>query len=328
MSMNCTRWRKMLSQARDEKLSPVQSERLHRHLSGCPACTRAQTLDTRLAEVFASEPAPTAPQGFNQAVWRRIAAAETATVRPARAGRKVGWPVWVASAAVAAAAAWLTVTWLQSPGERGPARVGPAEIQAERPAPAGSAQSVRKPQPRALQPMAVRPLTPGGQERRGPGPQPAPEPQRVAAPAAPAPAFEPARGTQPAKPAPVAAMARAAKPAGGNPLGAAAAGPATGVKAAAQNGTVRIFQNKLNLQRGEKARLEFQLGGQGRVSARIFTRDGRLVKSLLDQDLGAGTHAVEWDGSSETAGKVAAGVYVLVWKHGQDEQRFKLAVIK
>jgi len=56
--------------------------------------------------------------------------------------------------------------------------------------------------------------------------------------------------------------------------------------------------------------IRFDLSQGGRVSLLIYDVAGRLVRTLLDQDLSAGrNHTVVWNGLDDQNTKVASGVY-------------------
>jgi len=56
--------------------------------------------------------------------------------------------------------------------------------------------------------------------------------------------------------------------------------------------------------------IRFTLAQSGRVNLRVFDAAGRLVRTLVDGDLPADTHAVHWDGRADDGGRAAAGVYL------------------
>jgi hypothetical protein len=55
--------------------------------------------------------------------------------------------------------------------------------------------------------------------------------------------------------------------------------------------------------------IAFELRVTAPVVLRIFDARGRLVRTLVDRTLGAGPHAVEWDGRDDNGGRAASGVY-------------------
>lgn len=67
------------------------------------------------------------------------------------------------------------------------------------------------------------------------------------------------------------------------------------------------------------ARVRFTLPRAGRASVRVYGVDGRSVRTLVDAELGAGTHEVVWDGR-DTRGRTAAPGMYLVRVTGRNEQ--------
>ena len=56
--------------------------------------------------------------------------------------------------------------------------------------------------------------------------------------------------------------------------------------------------------------LSFTLGRAASVHLRIYDLQGRLVRTLVDDDLGAGRHSVRWSGRDDAGRSVPAGVYL------------------
>ncbi len=56
--------------------------------------------------------------------------------------------------------------------------------------------------------------------------------------------------------------------------------------------------------------LSFELPSNGRVRLTIHDASGRLVKTLVDEVLTAGTHRVRWNGKDRSGQSVASGVYL------------------
>lgn len=55
--------------------------------------------------------------------------------------------------------------------------------------------------------------------------------------------------------------------------------------------------------------IHFELAHAGRVDLRVFDVNGRTLRTLVDKELGAGTHDVEWRGESDQGARVPPGVY-------------------
>ncbi len=55
--------------------------------------------------------------------------------------------------------------------------------------------------------------------------------------------------------------------------------------------------------------IAFAIPVTGRVSLRIYDVAGRLVRTLVDETLGAGRHRARWDGRDDAGQAVASGAY-------------------
>jgi len=56
--------------------------------------------------------------------------------------------------------------------------------------------------------------------------------------------------------------------------------------------------------------IHFSLAAESEVRLHVFDVAGRLVRTLADGRVGAGAHAVQWDGRDERGGHVASGIYL------------------
>jgi hypothetical protein len=72
--------------------------------------------------------------------------------------------------------------------------------------------------------------------------------------------------------------------------------------------TFALQQNRPNPFRASTA-IHFALARPGRVDLRIFDLQGRLIHSLVEKDLDAGRHVVEWRGVNDRGERAAPGVY-------------------
>jgi len=55
--------------------------------------------------------------------------------------------------------------------------------------------------------------------------------------------------------------------------------------------------------------IDFALAKPGPVDLRVFDVTGRVVRTLVDRELSAGKHGIEWRGESDRGGRVPTGVY-------------------
>jgi hypothetical protein len=71
---------------------------------------------------------------------------------------------------------------------------------------------------------------------------------------------------------------------------------------------MRLFQNHPN-PFTPSTRIGFELAQAGRVRLGIYSVDGRLIRTLVDEERAAGSHEVIWDGRDAEGQNVAGGVY-------------------
>lgn len=85
--------------------------------------------------------------------------------------------------------------------------------------------------------------------------------------------------------------------------------------------TVRLLQSLPNpTTRG--TRIRFDLAIRGRVALEIYEVSGRRIRTLVDKDLAAGRHEVDWDGADAHGRRASAGVYFYRLKGiGADQSR-------
>jgi hypothetical protein len=56
-------------------------------------------------------------------------------------------------------------------------------------------------------------------------------------------------------------------------------------------------------------RIHFSLDRPERATVRVYTLDGRLIRTLADRPLAAGAHEVSWDGTDVFGAQVGSGIY-------------------
>jgi hypothetical protein len=72
----------------------------------------------------------------------------------------------------------------------------------------------------------------------------------------------------------------------------------------------------------------FTVRNSGPVSVRIYSLEGRLVKTLKDDYTQAGTHEVRWNGTDNGGRHVPSGMYFVKTEAGADKSVFKLSLLK
>jgi len=73
-------------------------------------------------------------------------------------------------------------------------------------------------------------------------------------------------------------------------------------------------------------RLRWEQAAPAAVRADVFDRSGRLVRTLLDARLGAGSHSLCWDGCDDQGNRLEPGVYLLRLRSGQDSRLLKVVL--
>ena len=56
--------------------------------------------------------------------------------------------------------------------------------------------------------------------------------------------------------------------------------------------------------------ISFTVPSEGHVLLNIYDITGRLIMTLVDENLGSGYHEVSWDGTDMFSSNVSAGLYI------------------
>jgi hypothetical protein len=86
----------------------------------------------------------------------------------------------------------------------------------------------------------------------------------------------------------------------------------------------RVRPNPLN----PTTELAFRLTQPGRIHVRVYDLQGRLVKTLLDENRPVGDQTVTWNGSNSRNGRVPSGVYYFRIQAPQGEEVQRVTVLK
>jgi len=73
---------------------------------------------------------------------------------------------------------------------------------------------------------------------------------------------------------------------------------------------------------------DFSIPQDAPVSLLIYSLDGRRVRGLVQEHLGAGTHHVRWDGQDDGGRRVSSGVYFARLEAGNISQTRKVVMLK
>ena len=72
----------------------------------------------------------------------------------------------------------------------------------------------------------------------------------------------------------------------------------------------------------------FQLSEAANVSIKIYDVTGRLIKTLVNENMPLGDHQIEWDISDQDGKAVNSGIYILQFDTGNKSESKKITVIK
>jgi hypothetical protein len=93
-------------------------------------------------------------------------------------------------------------------------------------------------------------------------------------------------------------------------------------------GSVTLTNNLLRPRQGTVMNADVTTFNPGRVTLKVYTSDGRLVRTLYDDERGQGSFTVTWDGKDAAGATVASGLYILKSDGPRLDGRSKILVIK
>lgn len=97
-----------------------------------------------------------------------------------------------------------------------------------------------------------------------------------------------------------------------------------GAPPVASSRLLRNYPNPFN----PRTTVHFTLSRDGQVLLRAFDARGRLVRTLVDSFVAAGSRSVEWDGRDDRGGAVASGTYFLRLEAGGDFMTRPVTLLK
>jgi len=107
-----------------------------------------------------------------------------------------------------------------------------------------------------------------------------------------------------------------------------AAGPVTGVGDEGSIPTAYSLSQNYPNPFNPTTQIRFGIPQDARVSLKIYDILGREVRTLMNDDLRAGYHAVEWDGKNNFGGKVSSGIYIYRMVAGKFVKTMKMMMLK
>jgi len=77
-----------------------------------------------------------------------------------------------------------------------------------------------------------------------------------------------------------------------------------------------------------KTRIEYALDADGEATLQIFDPSGRLIRTLFEGTLEAGSHSTEWNGLDEAGKSVSSGIYLVLLSSGEQKAMSKVILAK
>jgi len=90
---------------------------------------------------------------------------------------------------------------------------------------------------------------------------------------------------------------------------------------------LHLFQNQPNPFSPE-TRIAYELPQDGRAELRVYSVNGRLVRTLFDEGRPAGRHSIVWDGLDESGLAVSSGVYFYTLSAPGVEESRKMLLLR
>ena len=90
---------------------------------------------------------------------------------------------------------------------------------------------------------------------------------------------------------------------------------------------LHLFQNQPNPFSPE-TRIAYELPQGGPAELRVYSVNGRLVRTLLDEERPAGRHSIVWDGRDQSGRAVSSGVYFYTLSAPGVEESRKMLMLR
>ena len=104
----------------------------------------------------------------------------------------------------------------------------------------------------------------------------------------------------------------------------------TSVEGAHSNSLPTDFELKQNFPNpfNPNTTIQFQLPAASHMSLKIYNLDGQLIKTLISEQMTAGNHNVNWDGTNDLGIKVGSGLYFYRIQAGRFTTARRMILIK
>ena len=84
------------------------------------------------------------------------------------------------------------------------------------------------------------------------------------------------------------------------------------------------FPNPFNM----STTIDYTLVKEGEVNVSIYTCNGQLIKTLVNNTQGIGRHSVIWNGTDGEDNEISSGVYIVCLRQGRMLDNKKMLLVK
>ena len=91
-----------------------------------------------------------------------------------------------------------------------------------------------------------------------------------------------------------------------------------------QDNTIKITPNPFS----NLTTISFSIPQSQKISIQVYDMEGRLVKTVANNEMPAGVHQITWNATNGNGSAVANGLYILILKTGEDTETKKVSVIR
>jgi len=95
-----------------------------------------------------------------------------------------------------------------------------------------------------------------------------------------------------------------------------------------KQGDIKPINNLFDPSNNEATTLEYTTLNSGRITIRIFSMQGQLIKLILDADVTAGSNSINWDGRNDTGEIVGSGIYIVHIQGPGFSSTAKIAIVQ
>lgn len=91
---------------------------------------------------------------------------------------------------------------------------------------------------------------------------------------------------------------------------------------------LKLINNVFKPGKNEKVTIQYSVVNSGKVSIKLYTVDGILIKTLVDEDKSTGSYSIDWNGNNNGGDMISSGIYLIHIEGNGFKETKKICVIK